>query len=110
MTARALLASQYKLANRLVVLGYVLFFLGCFVHSIVMATGLLLVVGGFAFVWLGIRCPICSGRVGFALGGLASAFRSKRLLRYCPCCAWPLDDEITQSDTEPLRGANRRQP
>lgn len=95
MTIRNSLAKKFKLVNLLVLFGFIAFVLSLFFPSLFVCVPIGLLVFGFVYLLLGIRCPRCQNRVGQNLGNLKSFSKTGKKLKFCPYCAIDLDSEIT---------------
>jgi hypothetical protein len=93
MTIRVALSKKFKLANRMVILGFLTFTVSLFFSSLFACLSLALIAFGMGYLFLGIRCPHCQNRVGQNLNNVASCFKTRNRIKFCPYCAVDLDSE-----------------
>jgi hypothetical protein len=95
MTIRTTLKKKLRFVNSMVILGFVVFIVSCFLESgIVALSAFALIFGSIGYLYLGIRCPHCHNRVGYNLSSLTSCFKSQKVVKFCPFCATDLDTEL----------------
>jgi hypothetical protein len=100
VTIREAITRQTRKVQIVTFSGFGLFFLGILLSQShksfwpLMAVGFPIFFIGVIYQMYGIRCPRCSGRIGFASNHSAGIAFGK--FQFCPFCGIPLDTQLDE--------------